>query len=281
MDKLAAETPRQIANAHTIFNVGLAVVFLPFTNLFARFCEWIVPDRSLEAEAALVRATYLDEELIDTPTLALERARYEIGHMGEYVNQMLATSMPAFLSGDRERVKEVSEIDDKVDFLYSEIVAYLGKVSGKQLMDSQARELSDLLSAVNDLESIGDIIETDAVALAEQCFANDVRISEATQNVLGNLHSTIAGSVERALHSIAKNDEDVAQGVIAMKGDVQEQVELAEQHQAQRLVADAPNRIAAYSVEMEVIEKLKRIYYFAKRMAKTVQVEPELEMQQA
>jgi phosphate uptake regulator len=33
---------------------------------------------------------------------------------------MLATSMPAFLSGDRERVKEVSEIDDKVDFLYSD-----------------------------------------------------------------------------------------------------------------------------------------------------------------
>ena len=283
MDKLAAETPRQIANAHTIFNVGLAFVFLPFTNLFARFCEWIVPDRSLEAEAALVRATYLDEELIDTPTLALERARYEIGHMGEYVNQMLATSMPAFLAGDRERVKEVSEIDDKVDFLYSEIVAYLGKVSGKELMDSQARELSDLLSAVNDLESIGDIIETDAVGLAEQCFANDVRISEATQKVLGNLHGTIAVSVERALQSIAKNDEDVAQGVIAMKGDIQAQVEFAEQHQARRLVADAPNRIAAYSVEMEVIEKLKRIYYFAKRMAKTVQVEPnpEMEMQQA
>lgn len=278
MDRLAAETPRQIANAHTIFNVGLAVVFLPFTNLFARFCEWIVPDKSLEEEAALVRATYLDEELIDHPTLALERARYEIGHMGEYVNQMLATSMPAFLSGDRERVKEISEIDDKVDFLYSEIVTYLGKVSSKELMDSQARELSDLLSAVNDLESIGDIIETDAVGLAEQCFANDVRISEATQNVLGNLHGTIAGSVERALQSIAKNDGDVAYGVIAMKSDVQAEVESAELHEARRLVADAPNRIAAYSVEMEVIEKLKRIYYFAKRMAKTVHVESKPEM---
>ena len=37
-----------------------------------------------------------------------------------------------------------------------------------------------------------------------------------------------------------------------------------------RLVADAPNRIAAYAVEMEAIEKLKRIYYFAKRVAKSV-----------
>jgi Na+/phosphate symporter len=132
----------------------------------------------------------------------------------------------------------------------------------------------NLLSAANDLESIGDIIETDAVGLAEQCFASDVRISEETQQVLGGLHSTIAGSVERALQSVAKNDVVAAQEVIAMKGEVQTEVELAEQHEAERLVADAPNRIAAYSVEMEVIEKLKRIYYFAKRMAKTVEVDP-------
>lgn len=54
---------------------------------------------------------------------------------------------------------------------------------------------------------------------------------------------------------------------------IQTEVEHAEQHQAQRLIADAPNRIAAYSLEMEVIEKLKRVYYFAKRMAKTVEVD--------
>ena len=270
MDKLAAETPRQIANAHTIFNVGIATLFLPMASLFARFCEWVVPDRSLEEDEALVRPTYLDEELISTPSLALERTRYEIGHMGKYVNQMLTDSMPAFLAGDRERIKEISEIDDKVDFLYSEIVRYLGKVSRRQLTETQADEISKLLSAANDLESIGDIVQTDAVDLADQCFANDVRISEATQTVLVGLHSTISGSVERALRSVTENDVEAAQDVIAMKGAVQTEVELAEKHQAQRLVADAPNRIAAYSVEMEVIEKLKRIYYFAKRMAKTV-----------
>ena len=47
MEKLAVETPRQIANAHTIFNVGLAFTFLPFASWFARLCEWIVPDLSL------------------------------------------------------------------------------------------------------------------------------------------------------------------------------------------------------------------------------------------
>ncbi len=129
MDKLAAETPRQIANAHTLFNVGIAVLFLPAANLFARFCEWVVPDRPLEAAEAHLRATYLDDALIRTPSRALEETRYEIGHMGENVREMVTTSMPAFLAGDPERIREISAIDDKVDFLYSEIVAYLGKVS--------------------------------------------------------------------------------------------------------------------------------------------------------
>jgi phosphate:Na+ symporter len=41
-------------------------------------------------------------------------------------------------------------------------------------------------------------------------------------------------------------------------------------HQAQRLVAEEPNRLAAYTVEMDIIEKLKRIYDFARHMAKSV-----------
>jgi len=44
-------------------------------------------------------------------------------------------------------------------------------------------------------------------------------------------------------------------------------------HEAQRLVAEEPHRLAAYTVEMDVIEKLKRIYYFSKRMAKAVSPE--------
>ncbi len=270
MDRLAAETPRQIANAHTLFNVGIAFVFLPFSNQFARFCEWLVPDRALVEEEELVRPTYLDVELIDTPPLALERARYEIGHMGEYVNQMLSASIPALLDGNLERIKEVSAIDDKVDFLYKEIVAYLGKVGRKELMDNQADELSKLLSAANDLENIGDLIETDALDLAEVSDAQGVSISEETKTVLGELHATIAESVRLALHAVATNDAVLAQQVIAMKSSIQEQATSAEMHQARRLAADAPNRVSAYSVEVEIIEKMKRIYYFAKRMAKTV-----------
>ena len=60
-------------------------------------------------------------------------------------------SQPAQYSGVREQTHDVSEIDDKVDILHSEIVASLFKISSKSLLDTQAQELSNLLSADNDI----------------------------------------------------------------------------------------------------------------------------------
>jgi phosphate:Na+ symporter len=55
-----------------------------------------------------------------------------------------------------------------------------------------------------------------------------------------------------------------------MKKEISALADSAATHQARRLVADEPNRIAAYTIEIDIIEKQKRIYYFCRRMAKTV-----------
>ena len=60
-----------------------------------------------------------------------------------------------------------------------------------------------------------------------------------------------------------------------MKADIARLTDSAAMHETRRLVAEEPNRLAAYTVEMDVIEKLKRIYYHAKRMAKDVLPEEE------
>lgn len=270
MEKLAAETPRQIANAHTLFNVGIAFVFLPVAAWFARLCEWIVPDAPLEEERLIIKTKYLDEELVDTPALALERARLEIGRMGEFVQEMVSRSMPAFLAGEREKLREIARIDDKVDILHQRIINYLGQVNKRTLTDRQSVQLTQLMEVVNNLESIGDIIETDTLKLSEECAEQNITISAETQAVLRELHGTISDSVSTALHAVTENDENAALKVIEMKGDVGREVEAATLHQIERLAVDLPNRSATYAVEMELIEKLKRIYYFAKRIAKGV-----------
>jgi phosphate:Na+ symporter len=273
-ERLAADTPRQIANAHTVFNIANTLIFIGLTGQFARLVEWLVPDRPLEEEE-LARPRYLDDSLLETPSLALDRARLEIGNMGERVMEMLRLIMPAILAGDRTSLKQVAGIDDIVDTLHGHIITYLGDISRKPLTEEQTRDLLGLMAAANELENIGDIIETDLVYLGNQRISEGVSISPSTREMLTKLHDAVSRTAELANTAVVKNDPVAAHEVTSMKAVISKLTDKAAMHQAKRLVAEEPNRLAAYTIEMDIIEKLKRTYYFAKRMAKTVVPEGE------
>jgi phosphate:Na+ symporter len=272
VDRLAADTPRQIANAHTVFNIANTLIFIGFTGQFARIVEWLVPDKPLE-EKVIAKPRYLDDALLETPSLALERVRLEIGHMGDRVKDMLEQIMPAILSGDRGSLRAVAKIDDEVDILHGYIVTYLGRISQNTLTEEQTHEFINLMAAANDLENIGDVIETDLVHQGYEGIEQGVSISDATRKILLELHHVVSNAVDMARDAVMENDQIAAQEVIAMKGDINRFMESAAMHQARRLVAEEPNRLAAYTLEIDIIEKLKRIYYFSKRMAKAVMPE--------
>jgi phosphate:Na+ symporter len=270
VDRLGAETPRQIANAHTIFNLANTLIFIGFTTQIARLVEWLIPDSELEEEDLMVSAKYLDDELISTPSLALDRVRLEVLHMGETVQQMMEDIMPAILKGNKASLTDVRDLDDKVDILYEQIVDYMGRISKHSLTDNQTEEFLKLMEAVSDLENIGDTIETNLVVLGFERIEAGVSISIPTREVLSGFHKAVTKSVVSAVQAVSQNNEEAARMVTSMKDEIAGMSESAAAHQAERLVAEEPNRIPAYTIEMDIIEKQKRIYYFAKRMAKTV-----------
>jgi phosphate:Na+ symporter len=268
--RLGAETPRQIANAHTIFNIANTLIFIWFTPQLARFVEWLIPDRLLEEEGLAVSAKYLDDELLSTPSLALDRVRLEVLHMGERVMQMLDKIMPAILNGDHKSLDDVALLDDEVDILYEQIIDYLGKISKQSMTDQQTQEFLSLMEAVGDLENIGDTIETNMVALGHERIDHGFSISEPTKEVLVGFQKVVKRAVDGAVQAVSQLNTQVAKSVIGMKNEINKMAGSASVHQASRLVAEEPNRIAAYTTEVDIIEKQKRIYYYAKRMAKTV-----------
>ncbi len=266
--KMAAETPRQIANAHTLFNIANTLIFIGFTSQFARLVERLIPDSPME-ESISTAPKFLNEELISTPSLALDRTRLEIGQMGEQVKTMLAQVMPTILSGSRVSLNQIAAMDDAVDITYRNVITYLGQISKQSLTNDQNHEFTAFMGAANNLEYIGDIIETDLVELGHKRLDEDVTISQNTQEVLINLHETVSKAVDLAIQAAIENDHEAAQQVITMKASINRQADAAALYEAKRLVAEEPKRLQAYTIEMDAIEKLKRIYYFAKRIAKT------------
>ena len=88
--------------------------------------------------------------------------------------------------------------------------------------------------------------------------------------MLNKLHAIVSTTAELAIDAVMGNDQQAAQEVIGMKADIGRLMDSAAMHESRRLVAEEPNRLAAYTLEIDIIEKLKRIYYFSKRMAKAV-----------
>ncbi len=273
--RLAAETPRQIANAHTVFNVANTVLFIGFAPWFARLVEWLVPDRPIDEEAA-VRARYLDAELLSTPSLALDRVRLEILHMGDRARAMLAAILPAVLRGEPEDLESVAAMDDAVDALHGKIVTYLGQISRQSLTEVQTEEHIRLLEAANDLENIGDLIETNLVTIGSRRLEQRVTVSRETRQVIEGFHAAVARAFDAAMTAVTTKSVEARRVVTAMKKEINRLADSAALHEAQRLVAEEPNRLPAYTVEMGILENLKRIYYFTKRMARAAAPEEHL-----
>jgi phosphate:Na+ symporter len=265
--RLAAEVPRQIANAHTIFNVANTLLFLGFTTGFARLVERLVPDKAPE-EKIIVKPKYLDSGVLEMPSIALERVRFEIGHMGEIIGHMMHGVQKAWQERDRAALDAVLRMDDKVDILHEAILEYLGEIRRETLTDRQSREFQALMGATVNLEGLADVIESELIGLGKQVIEQDLRVDETTRILFVELAGKVTEAVEQVIKSIRETDEQAAEEVIRVKDDVRRLAEEALARQSERIGAAEPRNIELIRLEFEVLDNLRRIYTLAKRIAR-------------
>lgn len=256
------DVARQLANAHTIFNVSVALALLPFLGPLVRALEFFIPD---EVDAGRVSA--LDPGLLGAPSLALTAVRVELGRLAETVSEHIEHAAMSAISGTWRDLAQLSRDDDVVDERYREIVEYLTAVGQAELTEEQTDELFVLLAAADDIENIGDVLEINLATLGQRRIEQSIELdSSAVQHVRG-----VAAVVARAVHlmavSVETTDRELARDVQAMKPGVNALLARAFTDQAGRLVADGKRNLEPFALERDVLEALRRIYYFAKRTA--------------
>ena len=262
-------TPRLIANAHTVFNLANTVIFIWFSTHVGALAQRLVPVRP-EPEDKRLEPKFLSEELISTSSLALDAVRMEIREMGRPVKRMMRAIMPATLTGTRHTLNSVAQMDTDVDYLHGKIINYLRSIGLQRLTEKESTRFVGLMEIANYVENIGDIIETDLVAIGKRRIDEKITVSPQTEKILYELSSKVEEALSETLEAVLNNDGDKARNVIELKGKINELALKASEHGARRLLADEPNRTASYRREMEIVEKLRRIYYFTKRIAKII-----------
>jgi phosphate:Na+ symporter len=269
--RLMAETPRQIANAHTTFNVANTLIFIWFTKPIAAFVQRIVP---LEAEPEIpvgLQPKYLDDNLISTPSLALDRIRLELARMGRRAVIMIRRAPGVVLGGTTGDLQALKQADDDIDALHGAVISYLGRVSGGEVTEKQTEVIHDQFAIANYIENMADIVETNLITTGRHRVARGIQVSEETLGVLSRLIERVTWAAEHAIEAVAKGDAKMAGEVIAAKDEVSRLADGTYQHLIRRVGARGPEGVPAYQIEAEIVESLKRVYYHAKRIAKVVQ----------
>ncbi|HIP82965.1 MAG TPA: Na/Pi cotransporter family protein [Desulfocapsa sulfexigens] len=265
--RLAVESPRQIANAHTIFNLVNAFLFIGFTTQIARLVEWLIPDKPIRIDEDLL-PKFLDESLLTTPSIALEAVSREIIRMGTFTRNMLDESMPLALTGNQLEVRKIAIKDKIIDSLHHHIIEYLSMISSSDLNNLQSKRLVNLIQIANGLERIGDRIAVDLVVSSVKRINENVIVSRQTANVLMKFHHEVVKALDNALIAVSNGDKKLAKNVRAMKGEVARMNKEITRHEIQRLTADAPNRIATYAREVEIVDIFDNIFRIIRRIAR-------------
>ncbi|MFQ6615683.1 MAG: Na/Pi cotransporter family protein [Fidelibacterota bacterium] len=278
LHRLALETPRQIANAHTVFNVSLAVIFLPFTLVFARLVNRFLPYPEKE-EAALPVSWRLDETSISTPALALNLARSEILRMIRTLSRMLEGIIHPFLGDepkpDPERpqlslIEGIQMREHEIDFLVDKTSDYLLKITRQELSDEQANEAYAMLSVAKDIESIGDIIDKMMIPLVAKKKGLAMDFSPAGREELEIYHVKVMKQISRLREAFETLDPRQAAKIMTKE---EKYTDLESEYRVkhlERVGRELTESVATHEVHMELMDLLKQINVYTAHIARTL-----------
>jgi phosphate:Na+ symporter len=208
LSRTSAYLPRQIANAHTIFNVAVSVILFPFIRPIRRLSELIIPEEPTGEVTKVTR--FLDDELLAIPSVAIVEAAKELERMGATTVQMIELSRKALIERDADTAIQVLRLErEVVDPLCDAIERFVDSVVSQEL-DSQTRRRCFQLKNVNvDLERVADHAENMAEA-AEDRIYHEVPFSEEAIRDLDRTFTHAKLTLGTALDAFHTGDRSLA-----------------------------------------------------------------------
>jgi phosphate:Na+ symporter len=264
--RLAAETPRQIANTHTIFSVASTFILIWFSGPLARLAQLMVPARRQETKSP-GEPLYLDESALTIPSLGLERLCLELARMGELVLAMVRRSPTLTLDGRLEDLQTLVHQQNEINQLESAVLAYIGRLSESEHSEEEGRKMVDLTQTAFDLKSIGDVVATNLVSLGQQRVEERIDLARLRDESTSQFIDAVTRSLEQAIGTIGQPNAGEAEQVLASKGVIQELAAAARKRFTEKLQLADKKDVQSFRLAADMIEQFKQIAHFARRIA--------------
>ena len=220
-----------IAVVHSIFNLTATAVLLPFANVLEKLAIATIPDDAQKESFAL-----LDERLLNTPAMAVERARSATAEMAELARTGVIQAMSLTHKWDDALAQKVREEEEKVDHYEDALGTYLVKLSGREMSHADSQSVNTLLHTISDFERISDH-SVNLLESAEEMHTKDVHFSNDAREELQVLEDAVQDTLNRTTDAFRKGDLHLAGKVEPLEQVVDELVRAIKARHIARLQA--------------------------------------------
>lgn len=198
---------RHIANAHTIFNVISAILFIPFVGQLARLTAVLIPGRDAPTEFHL---KYLDFRVLNTPPIALAQAQAETRRMMGVTGEILAEALQLLRDQSTSRLPVMRKKEETVDLLQREITDFLVSLSQQSITEETSKEVASLMHVVNDLERIGDHC-MDLGRLVQRKIDQRIEFSDAARREISEISELVRTFYSKTAQAAETGDQAVVE----------------------------------------------------------------------
>ena len=253
----SVSVPREVANGHMVFNIAIAFIFLPFLQPLAWLVSRIVPEA--EEPEPEVTLRYLNNDLLETPDLALTSAYQEVLRVASTVGSMIRRALSAFASDGETVRNELADQEHQVVVLCDELRKYYIRLSQKDIGLMQSREKQGHMSIMDDLRQMAQLIGEDTMSSAAALSERGTSFSKQGQQELQEYLDFTVQTHDATVEAVRARSINMAQEVRKNKNEGEDfERRLRTAHLA-RLDAGLPESAATSGAHMDFLTVLRQL----------------------
>jgi phosphate:Na+ symporter len=246
----------QVVVFHLTFNIVVALTFISFTGLIAKWVHKLLPPAK---DNALSRPRHLDPSALSTPSLAISCAAREALHQADVVETMLSGTLTVIKDNDLGLARDLRALDDTVDQLYSAIKYYLTKISREALRDEESRRWTDIITFTINMEQIGDIIERVLQDVEDKKINKGRAFSDAGMAEICELHARLMSNLRLSMSVFLNGNVRDARKLLEEKVRFRDLERAYAATHLTRLTDNTLQSIETSGLHLDLISELKRI----------------------
>jgi phosphate:Na+ symporter len=250
----STELPRQIANAHTVFNIIVSLVMLPLVGFLAALVTKLMPGEDIRIKRG---TEFIDDKLLAAPSIALSQAEKEVHRMGHLTFEMLEKALIALETDKKEAIAKVKELEGIVDEIYHAIDKFLDESRFVHLSEKELKKFAYLKHSLNDIERVGDHANNLA-ELAEKKLKKGLNFSKDAKTELEAMGLRAKMIYEKALIALETEDEEVVKTVRELEEEIDRLQRVYEANHIRRLENKICNPLMGI-IFVDILRNLERV----------------------